>query len=112
VLADLRAFIEAEPQWSGSRLALALNAATTVPSAPTAHALVEPLSSRELEVLALLPTHMSTVEMARKLYVSSNTIRTHVKAIYRKLGVNSRSDAVRQAHAHRLLDATGPLVHR
>jgi len=59
--------------------------------------LVAPLSEREREVLRLLATDLSGPEIARRLVVSLNTVRTHTKNIYAKLGVNSRRAAVRRA---------------
>ena len=61
------------------------------------------LTKRELAVLRLLPTRLSTREIGRELHVSVNTIRTHVQAIYHKLQVNSRADAVTQARQLGLL---------
>jgi LuxR family transcriptional regulator, maltose regulon positive regulatory protein len=62
-----------------------------------------PLTERELAVLRLLPTELSTREIGRELYVSPNTVRSHVQAIYRKLQVNSRAEAVTQARQLGLL---------
>jgi LuxR family maltose regulon positive regulatory protein len=59
--------------------------------------LVEPLSERELDVLRLLRSDLDGPEIARELHVSLNTVRTHTKAIYDKLGVNNRRAAVRRA---------------
>ncbi len=59
--------------------------------------LIDPLSSRELEVLKLLVTDLSGPEIAAKLMVSPNTMRTHTKNIYSKLDVHSRRAAVRKA---------------
>ena len=59
--------------------------------------LIEPLSERELEILALLNGPLSTPEIAEQLVVSANTVRTHIKNIYSKLGVHGRSGAVRRA---------------
>ena len=59
--------------------------------------LVDPLSERELDVLRLLRTDLSGPDIARELTVSLNTVRTHTKNIYTKLGVNNRREAVRQA---------------
>jgi LuxR family maltose regulon positive regulatory protein len=59
--------------------------------------LVEPLSERELDVLRLLRSDLDGPEIARELTVSLNTMRTHTKSIYTKLGVNSRRAAVRRA---------------
>lgn len=59
--------------------------------------LVEPLSRRELEILRLLASSLSNPEIARELYLSVGTVRTHVKNIYRKLDVNRRMEAVQRA---------------
>jgi LuxR family maltose regulon positive regulatory protein len=59
-----------------------------------------PLTGRELAVLRLLPTRLSTREIGRELSVSVTTIRSHVQTIYRKLQVNSRAEAV--THARQL----------
>ena len=59
--------------------------------------MIEPLSERELEVLRLLGTELSGPEIARELIVSLNTLRTHTKNIFNKLGVNNRRAAVRRA---------------
>ncbi|MCL4863150.1 MAG: AAA family ATPase [Caldilineaceae bacterium] len=64
---------------------------------PKIQNLVEPLSERELDVLRLLRTDLSGPEMARQLIVSLNTLHTHTKNIYSKLGVNNRRAAVRRA---------------
>jgi LuxR family maltose regulon positive regulatory protein len=63
----------------------------------------EPLTDRELVVLRLLPTQLSQVEIADELYVSVNTVRTHIQGIYRKLGAASRREAVDIAREHGLL---------
>ena len=65
--------------------------------------MVEPLSERELEVLRLLGTELDGPEIARELLVSLNTMRTHTKNIYNKLGVNNRRAAVRRAEELDLL---------
>jgi LuxR family maltose regulon positive regulatory protein len=66
-------------------------------------ALTEPLSARELEVLRLLNTHLSSAEIAEQLCISANTVRFHIKNVYGKLGVHSRSDAVLRAQELGLL---------
>ena len=65
--------------------------------------IVEPLSERELEVLKLLGTELSGPEIADRLSVSLNTVRTHTKNIYSKLDVNSRRAAIRRAEELGLL---------
>jgi LuxR family maltose regulon positive regulatory protein len=69
------------------------------PSAPAAAgpASEEGLSERELEVLRLLATELSGPEIARHLFVSVNTLRTHTKHIFTKLDVTTRRAAVRRA---------------
>ena len=64
---------------------------------PGQRGLVEPLSGRELDVLRLLRTDLSGPDIARELMVSLNTMRTHTKNIFTKLGVNNRRAAVRRA---------------
>ena len=66
-------------------------------------ALTEPLSDRERDVLRLLPTLLRTPEIAGELFVSINTVKTHVKSIYRKLGVSTRRDAVARGRDLRLI---------
>lgn len=61
------------------------------------------LSGRERDVLERVARMMSTEEVAADLYVSVNTVKTHLKSVYRKLAVNRRSDAVRRARDLRLL---------
>jgi LuxR family maltose regulon positive regulatory protein len=63
------------------------------------------LTTAELRVLRMLPTHLSFREMGIRLQVSSNTIKTHAHAVYRKLDACSRSEAVVQARRMGLVDA-------
>jgi len=65
--------------------------------------LATPLTERELVVLRLLPTRLSTPEIGRELHVSVTTIRSQVQGIYRKLDVDSRAEAVAQARQLGLL---------
>ena len=69
-------------------------------------ALIEPLSERELDVLRLLGTDLDGPDIARELIVSLNTVRTHTKNIYAKLGVNNRRAAVRRGKELDLLSRT------
>ena len=77
----------------GSRAAGAPSTAT----GPSPQGLVDPLSERELEVLHLLRGDQSGPEIACELIVSLNTLRTHTRNIYTKLGVTNRREAVRRA---------------
>ncbi|KRE25847.1 LuxR C-terminal-related transcriptional regulator [Agromyces sp. Soil535] len=72
--------------------------ATTVPQSNAAA-----LSEREMHVLRLLTTELSGPQIARELFVSLNTFRTHTKHIFGKLGVNSRPGAIRRAQELGLL---------
>jgi LuxR family maltose regulon positive regulatory protein len=85
-----------------------LEASVAPPSASrqVGQPLVEPLSGRELEVLRLLATELSGPEIADHLVVSLNTVRSHTKAIFSKLGVNSRRAAVRRASELDLLTSS------
>ena len=62
------------------------------------------LTAAELRVLRMLPTHLSFPAIAKQLFVSPNTVKTHVRALYRKLDSSSRSEAVSHAAAAGLLD--------
>jgi LuxR family maltose regulon positive regulatory protein len=65
--------------------------------------LLEPLSERELAVLRFLPTMLSNAEIASEMFVSPNTVKTHLKHVYRKLDVADRRQAVRRGRELRLL---------
>ncbi len=73
------------------------------------YVLIDELTEREREVLRLLPSRLTLREIADELYVSLNTLKFHVRSIYRKLEVNSRADAVESARA--LRRATPPGRH-
>jgi LuxR family maltose regulon positive regulatory protein len=62
-----------------------------------------PLSGRELTVLRLLASRLTTTEIAGALFVSPNTLKSHMKSIYRKLDVSSRAGAVREGEARGLI---------
>jgi LuxR family transcriptional regulator, maltose regulon positive regulatory protein len=66
-------------------------------SAPTTGYRTLGLSEREVEILSRLPSPVSNDEIAEQLFISVNTLKTHLRAIYRKLGVHSRREAVQRA---------------
>ncbi len=72
-------------------------------TAPSIPVLAEPLSARELEILHLLPSDLSAVEMAQTLFVSVHTVRSHLKTIYSKLDAHTRYEAIARAQALGLL---------
>jgi LuxR family transcriptional regulator, maltose regulon positive regulatory protein len=69
----------------------------------------EDLSEGELRVLRYLPSNLSAPEIAGELYLSLNTVKTHMRHIYAKLGVHRRTEAVERARALGLL---GPSSRR
>jgi LuxR family maltose regulon positive regulatory protein len=73
------------------------------PAATTATPTLEPLTDREREILTHLTGHLTQLEIACGMYVSVNTLKTHINRVYRKLGAGSRSEAVALARAHGLL---------
>jgi DNA-binding NarL/FixJ family response regulator len=58
------------------------------------HEIASTLSAREMEVLLLLDDHLATDDIARRLFISEHTVRSHVKSLLRKLGVSSRREAL------------------
>lgn len=76
-----------------------------LPQAPDQSRLIEPLSKRELEILALLGARDSNKEMAARLFISPGTVKRHTISIYRKLDVNDRRQAVARATELGLLPA-------
>jgi LuxR family maltose regulon positive regulatory protein len=75
------------------------------PAPPPAEAQppLEPLSETEIRVLRYLPTNLSAREIANELYVSPNTVKTHMHHLYAKLGAHRRGEAVARARALGLL---------
>ncbi|HEV7757621.1 MAG TPA: LuxR C-terminal-related transcriptional regulator [Acidimicrobiales bacterium] len=99
----LQQLAQASPERALGRLAaLASQELTLTPSRVTTGP-IEQLTTRELAVLRMLPLRMSNREMAAQLYISVNTLKTHIRAIYRKLEVPHRSAAVARARALQLV---------
>ena len=72
-----------------------------------------PLTPRELDVVQYLATRLSTFEIGARLRISSNTVKTHLKNIYLKLGVRGRNEAiVRAAELHLISEDSVALVTR
>jgi LuxR family transcriptional regulator, maltose regulon positive regulatory protein len=71
---------------------------------------LQELTETELRVLRFLPTNLSRSEIARELYLSVNTVDTHVRNIYAKLEARDRSAAVERARELRLI-SSGSLAH-
>jgi LuxR family maltose regulon positive regulatory protein len=68
--------------------------------------LIEPLSKRELEVLQLIAEGLTNQEIAVRLFLALNTVKSHSRTIYGKLGVHSRTKAVARARALGILSST------
>ncbi len=81
------------------------SAAQAVATDASAQPLVEPLSTRELEVLRLIGAGLSNQQIADKLSVAASTVKTHINNIYGKLGVQTRIQAVQRARELRILDS-------
>ena len=115
------------PTAAGELLTQAARATRRVPDAPVLHDWLDEagaeielaldsshgddwaLTAAELRVLRYLPSHLSFPEIAEQLYVSPNTIKTHARGIYRKLGVSSRGNAVELARGAGLVEVpAGP----
>jgi LuxR family maltose regulon positive regulatory protein len=84
-----------------AKLLAALDQASAAPASDSR--LAEPLSERELEVLALIAAGETNGEIAGKLFVSISTVKTHINNLYRKLGARSRTQAVARARELGLL---------
>ena len=99
----LRGIAAARPD--GYLTQLVAEAERLVPSATVTGSttMIEPLTQRERQVLDYLPSHLSRDQIAGLLCVSSNTVKTHIQAVYRKIGATSRAEAVTVARSHGLL---------
>ncbi len=106
LLAQARASVDRcpDPGIAGRHLARveSRHGVTAAPRAPV-DGLVEQLTQRELAVLRYLPTQLSQREIATEMFVSLNTVKTHCRAAYRKLGVGDRKAAVQAARDLHLL---------
>jgi LuxR family maltose regulon positive regulatory protein len=76
---------------------------TILPAGGKPAFLIEPLTVRELDVLRLMQEGLTYNAIAAKLYISLNTVRFHIKAIYSKLNVNNRVQAIETAHRFRIM---------
>ena len=100
-----RSLLTHEPLASASDRILALLRLQHATGGPAPDiALVEPLSEREIDVLRLVALGLRNDEIASTLYVSGNTVKTHLAHAYAKLGVRSRTEAVARCAALGLLD--------
>lgn len=86
-------------------LALVLERVSPARGATKASSFADPLAERELELLRLLPTHLTYGEIAAEMCVSINTVKTYQKALFRKLNASRRAEAVAAGRSAGLLEA-------
>jgi LuxR family maltose regulon positive regulatory protein len=103
VLAEARAILEASPDGGIFPELLERQERTLRARKQRNGHLNGELTERELVVLRLLNGELSASQMGDSLYVAPSTVRTHIKSIYRKLGVSSRGEAMEEAHARGLI---------
>jgi LuxR family maltose regulon positive regulatory protein len=109
MVTDALALLETVPPHDTAHRALLIEIREQLGGAPSGTArhewiaCPEPLSPSELRVLRYLPTNLTRPEIARELYVSVNTVNTHIRNIYSKLGARGRSSAVEHARELQLL---------
>jgi len=94
LLSEARAVLASRPDGAKAQLIRAEQLAARLASRKCPQPLAEPLTDREEEVLRLLRGTLSLREIGQELFLSANTIKTHARAIYRKLGVSTRQEAV------------------
>ena len=94
LLGEARAVLASRPDGAKAQLLRTEQAAKRLAGRQRPQSLAEPLTDREEEVLRLLRGTLSLREIGQELFLSANTIKTHTRAIYRKLGVTTRQEAV------------------
>jgi LuxR family maltose regulon positive regulatory protein len=94
LLGEAREVLTSFPEGAGAQLDRLERLERRLAGPPRTRRAAEPLTERERAVLRLLRGTLSTREIGQELYLSGNTIKTHTRSIYRKLGVSSRRDAV------------------
>ncbi len=94
VLPLLRVIFASRPEPYLAQLIAQAERAVPSTASNEPRSVMEPLTTRERQVLGYLPSHLSGPDIAARIYVSPNTVKTHLKAIYRKIGAASRAEAV------------------
>ena len=103
LLAEARSILASSPDGAEAQLARLERAERRLTGRPLVLTPGAPLTEREAAVLRLLRGSLSLREIGEQLYLSQNTIKTHTRAIYRKLGVSTRSDAIARGRASHIL---------
>ncbi len=104
---EARYLLSMLPEDTGAQQARLAELDRRIAGPPRVVSRAEPLTEREMTVLRLLASTLSLREIGQELYVSANTVKTHTQAIYRKLGVSTRHDAVVHAKQLGILSAAG-----
>jgi len=94
LLAEVRLVLESSPDGAGAQFARLGQVERRLAGEPREVPVIEPLTEREVTVLRLLGGSLSMRGIAQELDLSQNTVKTHTRAIYRKLGVSTRRDAI------------------
>jgi LuxR family transcriptional regulator, maltose regulon positive regulatory protein len=94
LIAEARLLLASSPDGAGTQLGRLGQVERRLAGEPQGMPVIDPLTDREVTVLRLLGGSMSMREIAQELCVSPNTVKTHTRAIYRKLGVSTRHDAI------------------
>ncbi len=94
LIAEARLLLASSPDGAGVQLARLGQVERRLAGGPQGMPVIDPLTDREVTVLRLLGGSMSMREIAQELCLSQNTVKTHTRAIYRKLGVSTRHDAI------------------
>jgi len=103
LLAEARDLLKWQPDGTQALLARLDGLEGRLNARPVVKDLAEPLTEREEAVLRLLRGPLSLREIGQELFLSTNTIKTHTRAIYRKLGVSTRAEAVERGYQAGLL---------
>ena len=107
----LTGLLERRPDLAPAYPALAALLDVGAADRPAGTASVEHITDREGTVLRFLPSLLTTVDIAQELCLSPNTVKTHIRSIYRKLDVTTRRDAVRRARELGLMHQEPPIMH-
>jgi LuxR family transcriptional regulator, maltose regulon positive regulatory protein len=103
LLAEARSTLVSLPDGASAQFARLDRIERRLPGRPQTIVLGAPVTEREAEVLRLLCGSLSLREIGQHLYLSPNTVKTHTQAIYRKLGVSTRHDAIARGRECQIL---------
>ena len=96
---------DTDPALAAELAGLLSDVTRSAPPPPAPPWPAEPLTHSETRLLRYLPTHLGAPQIAAELFLSPNTVKTHLRHLYRKLGAHNRREAVQHARATGLLPA-------